>query len=320
MQVVCEATQSQSQVVQIGAFECLVRIMQLYYDKMRFYMERALFGVRSRLACCIIQLFRSDAGIPFSRAFVVFQLTVLGMKSANEGISLQAIEFWSTVCEEEIDLEYEAIAALDLGEQTTRQSQHFAKIALPEVLPVLLALLPKKDEDADEDEWNPSMAAATCLSLMAQCVTDAIVTPIIPYVESHIKSPDWRLKEAAVMAFGSILEGPSEKLTEPLASQALPMLIAMMEDPSDLVKDTTAWTLGRISDFLINTIKPDEVLRPLITSLMRGLHQSPRIVSNCCWSIMNITEQLGSGEEETTVVSPYYPAIVSALLEFTANA
>lgn len=46
MQVVCEATQSPTPDVQVGAFACLVKIMQLYYDKMRFYMERALFGVR----------------------------------------------------------------------------------------------------------------------------------------------------------------------------------------------------------------------------------------------------------------------------------
>ena len=45
MQVVCEATQNPNSTVQVGAFECLVRIMSLYYDKMAFYMERALFGV-----------------------------------------------------------------------------------------------------------------------------------------------------------------------------------------------------------------------------------------------------------------------------------
>lgn len=48
MQVVCEATQSQDVHVQISAFENLVRIMQLYYDKMKFYMEKALFGVCHR--------------------------------------------------------------------------------------------------------------------------------------------------------------------------------------------------------------------------------------------------------------------------------
>ena len=45
MQVICEATQNPSIPVQVGAFECLVRIMSLYYDKMALYMEQALFGV-----------------------------------------------------------------------------------------------------------------------------------------------------------------------------------------------------------------------------------------------------------------------------------
>lgn len=45
MQVVCEATQNPSVLVQVAAFETLVRIMSLYYDKMAYYMERALFGV-----------------------------------------------------------------------------------------------------------------------------------------------------------------------------------------------------------------------------------------------------------------------------------
>ena len=51
MQVVCEATQNPSVQVQVGAFECLVRIMTLYYEKMSFYMERALFGVRVGYLC-----------------------------------------------------------------------------------------------------------------------------------------------------------------------------------------------------------------------------------------------------------------------------
>lgn len=45
MQVVCESTQSSRPDVQVAGYENLVKIMQLYYDKMRFYMEKALFGV-----------------------------------------------------------------------------------------------------------------------------------------------------------------------------------------------------------------------------------------------------------------------------------
>lgn len=76
MQVICEATQAEDSRIQQGAFGCLNRIMALYYENMRFYMEKALFG-----------------------------LTILGMKSDDEDVAKLAVEFWSTVCEEEIGIE-----------------------------------------------------------------------------------------------------------------------------------------------------------------------------------------------------------------------
>lgn len=76
MQVVCEATQADDSRIQQGAFGCLNRIMGLYYENMRFYMEKALFG-----------------------------LTILGMKNEDEDVAKLAVEFWSTVCEEEINIE-----------------------------------------------------------------------------------------------------------------------------------------------------------------------------------------------------------------------
>lgn len=45
MQTICEATQSPNTELQANAFECLVKIMQIYYDLMEPYGERALFGV-----------------------------------------------------------------------------------------------------------------------------------------------------------------------------------------------------------------------------------------------------------------------------------
>lgn len=125
------------------------------------------------------------------------QLTIMGMKHENEKVALQAVEFWSTVCDVEMDLQAEE--EYDDAEQI---SQRFALAAISELVPVLLFLLTKREEDEDEDEWNLSMAAATCLSLLANCVRDPIVPPVTPFVSAHIRSPDWRYREAAVMAFG----------------------------------------------------------------------------------------------------------------------
>lgn len=76
MQVICEATQSGDNRIEASSYGCLNRIMGLYYDKMRFYMEKALFG-----------------------------LTIMGMKNEEEDVAKLAVEFWCTVCEEEIAIE-----------------------------------------------------------------------------------------------------------------------------------------------------------------------------------------------------------------------
>lgn len=132
------------------------------------------------------------------------------MKHENHNVALQAVEFWSTVCEVELDIEEENNYAVSEGE-STKEVYRFASSALKEITPVLLWLLTKKDEDEDEDEWNIAMAAATCIQLLANVCRDEIVGQVIQFVESHIKHQDWHFRDAAVMAFGSIMEGPSEK-------------------------------------------------------------------------------------------------------------
>jgi importin subunit beta-1 len=83
------------------------------------------------------------------------------------------------------------------------------------------------------------MASSTCLALLAGAVQDAIVPAVIPFIEAHIKSEDWHQREAAIMSFGSILEGPDPAVLTPLVNQALPLLIDMMGDANSHVKDTT---------------------------------------------------------------------------------
>ena len=43
---------------------------------------------------------------------------------------------------------------------------------------------------------------------MATCCEGDILNHVIPFISQHMEDPDWRKREAAIMAFGSILEGP----------------------------------------------------------------------------------------------------------------
>ncbi len=265
----------------------------------------------------------------------------MGMKHSEEKIALQAIEFWSTVCELETDLAWEAsevsscdcltssnmsspsYQANEYGELPENESKYFAKVALPEIVPVLLDLLTHQDEDDDEDDWTVAKAAATCVGLLATAVQDTIVPAVIPFIEANIRHSDWHLREAAVITFGEILDGPDPNVLSPLVNQALPILIDMMNDPNAQVKDTVAWTLGRICDLLVQTIQPDVHLHPLITALVNGLNDNPRIAGNCCWALINLADQLGyteGGDEafaNPSPLSPYYEGVIQALLRAT---
>ncbi|KAF4124472.1 importin subunit beta-1 [Geosmithia morbida] len=289
MQVVCEATQADDSRIQQGAYGCLNRIMNLYYENMRFYMEKALFG-----------------------------LTILGMKSEDEDVAKLAVEFWSTVCEEEITIEDDN-ATVESSDQM-RPFYNFARVAASEVVPVLLMLLTKQDEDATDDEYNISRAAYQCLQLYAQAVGATIITPVLAFVEANLRSEDWHHRDAAVSAFGAIMEGHEEKYLDPIVKQALPILISMMDDQSLHVRDSTAYALGRVTEACSEAIDPDQHLPTLIESLFKGLLSSAKMAPSCCWALMNLAERFaGEYGAATNAITPHFNNAVTTLLDVTAR-
>lgn len=63
----------------------------------------------------------------------------------------------------------------------------------------------------------------------------------------------------------------------------MPTLIELMKDPSVVVRDTTAWTVGRICDLLPEAAINELYLNPLLQCLIEGLGAEPRVASNVCW-------------------------------------
>lgn len=305
MQVVCEATQSTDFRIQQGAFGCLNRIMSLYYDKMKFYMEKALFG-----------------------------LTIVGMKQDEEDVAKLAVEFWCTVCEEEISIEDDNIqvrripkseihvtnspqAVQDGVEQ--RPLFGFAKIATTEVVPVLLELMTKIDEDASDDDYTLSRAAYQCLTLYSQCVGGIIIAPVLQFVERNLRAEEWQLRDAAVSAFGAIMEGPEFKMLDGLVKQALPVIISMMEDKNVIVKDSAAYTLGRICECAGPAIDPVVTFTSLINALFRGLNDHPKMASSCCWALINLAERFGpeAADASDNPLSAHFEGSITNLLAVT---
>lgn len=295
MEVVCESTQSPDSQISVAALQCLVKIMTLYYQYMEPYMAQALFPI-----------------------------TLQAMKSDNDLVSLQGIEFWSNVAEEEIDLTIEIQEAQEVGRPPNRVSKHYARGALQFLAPVLMEKLTKQEEFDDEDDWNPSKAASVCLMLLSTCCENDIVPFVFPFVKDHIKSTNWRFRDAALMSFGSILVGLDDQTVKPLVEQAIPTLIESMYDSSVIVRDTTAWVFGRICEIVPAAAINESYLKPLLESLMQGLKAEPRVAANVCWAFTGLAEAAcdaaetdAEGSHETNCLSPYFEFIVQQLLETT---
>ncbi len=63
-------------------------------------------------------------------------------------------------------------------------SHHLVKQALQPLVEMLLQQLTKQEEEQDKEEgiWNLSMAAGTCLGLVANTVNNEIIPLVLPFV------------------------------------------------------------------------------------------------------------------------------------------
>lgn len=289
MQVVCEAKQSTDSRVQAAAFGCLNRVMGIYYDKMRFYMDKALFG-----------------------------LTITGTKSIEEDVARLAVEFWCTVCEEEVSIEDDNSVAHQEGSTELRPYFNFAKVAAREVVPAKMDLMKKVDEDDQEDDYNVARGAYQCLPLHAQTIGSDVVPMVLQFVQQHLRSENWQERDAAVASFGAIMDGPDTKVLEPLVQQALPVLINMVQDPVLQVRDSSAYTLSRICDFCYDSIDTNANLQPLMSALFSGHMSNPKMAASCCLALLNLAERLVA-EDNTDVnpLTPHFQDSVTALLQVT---
>lgn len=299
MEVVCEATQSTDTQIKVAALQCLVRILSLYYQYMEPYMAPALFPI-----------------------------TLEAMKSDNDAVALQGIEFWSNVSDEEVDLAIEDSEAQEAGRPPARVSRYYAKGALQFIVPLLLQKLTKQEELDDEDDWNPSKAAGVCLMLLATCCEDEIVPHVLPFIKENIKSENWRFRDASLMAFGSILGGLENTILKPLVEQAISTLIELMYDSSVIVRDTAAWTFGRICEIIPEAAINENYLKPLLESLVTGLKAEPRVAANVCWAFSGLAEAAyeaaeineETGVPDTYCLSQFFEFIIQRLLETTDRA
>jgi importin subunit beta-1 len=165
----------------------------------------------------------------------------------------------------------------------------------------------KQDEDEDGG-FTLASAAATCLAQIALTVHDDVVGHVIPFIQANIDSADWHRTEAATLAWGSVLEGPSDEALQPFMVPALEKMISLVGTPTTAlpVRDTAAWTIARICKYHKSSIQPQHwhvMLREgsvdpsgaLIEPegvLLMALKDHTRVAEKVCTALHALAEQV----------------------------
>ncbi|CEP08957.1 hypothetical protein [Parasitella parasitica] len=254
IKVVCDAATPNSCStieLQVAAYECLNKIANLYYDKLEDYMTSALYN-------------------------------------ANPSVVLQSIEFWSTICDIEITRKKE----------NTMPMFAFADKFIMYILPTLLELLIKDKQRADilesDEDWDIHKSASHCLSLVACCCKELIIPRLIQFIKKNLlcsEQTDWNQKEAAIIAFGSILDGPSRVKMKLLVDQILPTIVDCMKHPNAHIRLAASWTLVEIIKESSQVLEEPDTLHNVISAVIFGLRDAnQRISHNACLAIIHCAE------------------------------
>jgi importin subunit beta-1 len=263
------------------AYQCLVKVVENYYDLIGPYMPQLI------------------------------QLTLNCVQTdSEENVQKQAIEFWSVICERE-DVE-EGSSAVNLK----IMAQCFTAIT-----PALLSTLVKQSDDLDGDDWNVASAGGLCLKLLTKVVGDPIVDTIIGFVASNIQSADWRFREAAILAFGSMLDGPKDRpKMMAYIKQCMQFLLQYFKDQNPVVKSSSLWTVSEICSLYDEVAVWDETVFPsVMTNVLEAANdRQPKNVALAAAIFKNVAEAVGAKEADsnaTNILSKWNGILFQKLFE-----
>ncbi|XP_014246166.1 transportin-1 isoform X2 [Cimex lectularius] len=168
------------------------------------------------------------------------------------------------------------------------------------------------DDDGSEDDtslsdWNLRKCSAAALDVLANVFRDDLLPVLIPILKVTLFHQDWNVKESGILALGAIAEGCMSGMIHHLR-ELIPYLIGCLSDKKALVRAITCWTLSRYSHWVV-TQPHENYLKPLLTELLnRILDPNKRVQEAACSAFATLEE------EACTELVPYLGFILETLV------
>lgn len=286
--LIVKATKSKYESVRVKGYQCIVRTASNYYEFLSEYMMG------------------------------IYESTFNAVQNDSEAVGMQALEFWTSLAEEELFLIEEAF---ERPERAGKCANYIEKVGKQLCELLMNHCLIKQEEEQEEDARNLATAGALCLGYLAQCLKNNILAMILPFVEQNINSEDWRKREAAVLSFGAMLDGPHpDAIRGPLASAFTTVMSKMLKqcEPNAMVRDTAAWAIAMVCSEHMNLLVVSEHLDILLKSLMVGLDDEARVARNVAFAINNLAKAFAPmSAAATNRLSPVFQHFIAKLLSVT---
>eukprot|EP00792_Barthelona_sp_PAP020_P005543 TRINITY_DN2696_c0_g1_i1.p1 TRINITY_DN2696_c0_g1~~TRINITY_DN2696_c0_g1_i1.p1 ORF type:complete len:864 (+),score=281.67 TRINITY_DN2696_c0_g1_i1:29-2593(+) len=248
----------------------------------------------------------------------ISEMMLAAMDIDSEKIARQGIDFFTIVAQTESEINFSAAEYIEYGEEPERESLGLCKMLASNVVPKLCAKLTHQDEDLFDDQIQTIVEiAANCLIHLSIAIGDDIVDIVTPFLEENLSdNSNWRNRSGAIMAFASIIEGPSSQSNiRSIIHESIPDLLEWMNDENICVRDGSVYCLARIFEHHDSHCW-GEFVTDVVPQLLKSLDDSARVASNVCYAIHSLSKRFEKfKDEETNRLSPFVKDFIVALME-----
>lgn len=303
-------------------------------------------AVRKAVCTGLVQLLSLSAGSLEANLHSVIEYMLASTQDPDEGVAVEACEFWSEYPESGLDLdalkpflprillvllgnmvwdEYdEEVAEAEAAEEEGLSGGTPERDRDSDVKPAHVgglhaaggAMGGEGYEEGDEDDeddgggvWNLRRCSAAGLDVLASSFGNEVLPLLLPTVQARLAEPDWRTRESGILALGAVSEGCGGELAAHLPGIVAALLPAM-RDPRPLVRCIACWTLTRYGRWLVDRATQGQ--RAEVDALVEGLCErvgdhNRKVQEAACSSVAAFAEESGDA------VMPYAGQVLTAL-------
>lgn len=267
----------------------------------------------------------------------LIEYMIVSTQDSNEEVAIEASEFWSVFAEAGFDENVlkpfvpriiplllsnmkfddydEEVAEAEMDEEAISRGLQVEQ-KNSEIKPHVQSSSQrqgnsKEEEDGEEDVvWNLRKSAAAGLDMLSSFLGDDILPILLPTVQACLQQPDWKSREAAILALGAVSNGCHTGLKEHVEA-IVSAVIPGLQDPRPMLRCISCWTLTRYSRQIYGrAAEGDPSLLNLVVNgvVDRVMRDGNKIVQiSACGSIASLLE------EDQKLIEPYMPFICNAL-------